>query len=161
MYSSKTLDIIGIKELISKKHKNFIKKFKLASSKVNADLEYKSTDIEAKVFMILQCFQQQEIIDKIERTTRGAYNQFVISKTGFRSILEILSNHNEIIIHYPDINLIAGKFLGSDKCFWVDRPEFEWESFSEELLDIIHAQIYERLKALETSINMTYPVGDE
>ena len=152
---NKILDIVSIKRSIRKKHKSFIDNVGYIPDMLDADFTLRMARVSSKIFAILRCFQDEKIVDSItEEPTTSMYVSYCLSKCGYSSKINVMTDGR--IITFKDLDFSID--IGMGKSFYVKKDiecnvdEYDWDEFSNDLLDYIHIVIYRRKESLGVKV---------
>ena len=152
------LDIHKVKVAIQKKHRDFMDRIGFAADYVVAEHSLKMAVMNARVTAILYCLIEEGIITTFEIKDMDYSQTFVLSKIGavnkiFVTICPFV--RTGIILRTSSPKIEIGRASDVQKAIWQDDNipgGYCWEEVATEILDLIHAHIYERKAALEVSL---------
>jgi len=152
------MDIPRIQEEVRSKHQKFAKKYGKEIEKVFADHKLCADVVVAKIHRIAIVLKEEGVIDKIVINNVAPIAEIRLWKDGMITYLTICTNGHQILL--KGYSYTTG--LGSDietpskRYSSVDSLDFDWVSFSSELVDYIHSTLYERKEVLETKISLMF-----
>jgi len=159
MASEPLINIVDIQKGIKKAHAVFMDNYGPQIEKVVADQRLMSEIIFARLYRILICFKEENIIDDYSIVREMPFKKLQLSKKGYNSYIYVSTNGSSIILEgygfslsdfTSDVTILKKKFRN------VQEGTYDWTQFSKELLDYIHSVIYERKEASETKINTMF-----
>lgn len=133
---------------ISKKHKQFLESVGKIPYKVSADYALLLANITTKITLISSILREESVIDNFEVGYFGEYNKITLSKNGLDFRVEILTNGMAIRLKNAN-EMEADTWLLKDKMCYPKDDGWDWESFSDELVDFIHHRMYSLQKSGE------------
>lgn len=145
-------DLTKIKSIIRKTHKSFIDGTSSIGEKAEADKDLVKTRVVAKIRAIIGCFKSELIIDEFaEQNPSNAIGVdtsvvcFVLSKKEHRNHVYIMTDGKTIVVKDSSFMIDFGNMSAYYKKFYVeDVDNFDWQGFSENLLDHVHSCVYNR-----------------
>jgi len=149
------INIPKIQLEVRKRHGDFIGKYGSLIQKVVADNRLLTDLVASRLYHILLCFKEEHIVDDVKQGD-GYPRKIVITKNGFDNYVNIITNGKKVRVEGYNIdndNFMSGLQLPGQNFHGVDDVDYDWEKFSIELLDYIHASIYDRKDALEATIS--------
>lgn len=150
---NKILDIPSIQKNVKDKHNKFIKEFGPAIEKVVADHKLFADIVIAKLNRIAMIFKEEKVFDDIKIIEFGPYKKITFSKTGYDTYVNIVTNGLEIILQgVTYAGFEADLKMRNVKFSEVNSDNFDWNDFSNKMLDYIHAAIYGRKEAGEARL---------
>jgi len=158
MQQDPPVDVPKIEALIFEKHKKFIDEFGPLTEKVAADKRLITDIIFSRLYRILLCFQKVGAIDDVH-SCDGYPREITLRKKSFDNYVHILTNGHMIKLegYSHNHNDFASDVAYPSKIYNnVNEENYDWTKFSEELLDYIHASIYDRKDAAETKITSMF-----
>lgn len=149
------IDIPEIQKFVKEKHNMFLKNYGTQIDKIVADHKLMIEVILARIYRIAMCFQEEKVIDTIDIVDAYPLKSMRLSKRGFDSYIIITTNGESVIIEGFGyiLGVTSDIILPKIKIDNINKKEYDWTTFAQELLDYIHMVIYERQKACETKLN--------
>lgn len=151
-----SFNIPKIENNTKEKHKQFLEKFGYLADKVEADHQLSVEKMVAKVTRILTCFCDNEIIDEVVVANKTVYKRIIISKKGYNNHMAIWIDGKNIVIQKISIFNSSNVLARDDDAktiFDADADDFDWESFSNDLLDYTHEIIYSKTNIIRTKMD--------
>lgn len=144
----------NIKNKIHRKHEDFTLKFGNAPSVISIDYQSKLTKLKAKFTAILKIFKEENVISKYESMEMDGLEYFILEKTNMPKRIHIVISLDSIVVGDRSLYSIIGVSDFSRKIFNLhdgdgNLDDFDWESFSESLLQEIHSLIYNSKESLD------------
>lgn len=155
MQNNPLIDVPKIEEIIDSKHKKFIGEFGPEIDKVVADKRLITDIIFSRIYLVLLCFQKSQVIDTI-KISEGYPKEITLRKQGFDNHVHILTNGHQIRLEgyaYDSSDFNSDIAYPSKTYRKVNEEKYDWTKFAEELLDYIHASIYDRKDVVETKMS--------
>jgi len=150
---SNILDIPAIQKHIHEKHQEFLNDVGNFSQKVTADKELKKTRMSAKIFRILECFVEENVIDEVVVKEENLCKGFLLIKKDRQKSVYILTDGENIVIEDNSLLILSELSAPYKKVYYnINIDEYDWVEFSKILLDYIHWVIYNRKEAYEVKI---------
>jgi len=152
------LDIYKIKTAIRKKHEDFMERVGFAADYVVAEHSLKMAVMHARITAILHCLMEEGIITKFEVKDLDYSQTFVLSKSGaVNRVFVIICPfvRTGIVLRTSSPNIEIGRASDVQKAIGQDDDVpggYRWEDVATEILELVHAHIYERKAALEVSL---------
>ena len=142
------INAVKIREDLQKKHKDFKDRFASASSKVVADRNFYVQAAMAKISLITQILVEIGAIDEMrnKKTHSESYQHVELLKNGYIDTIYLMTDGYHIVVENSNF-MTYTDMIDPDRTKWFlqDGVEnFDWEKFSEELLDFVHRVIYHR-----------------
>jgi len=148
------INILEIKKEITNRHNEFLKEFSSQIDKVVSDHRLLSEITITKLKYILNAFVEAGIIDGIEDIDYKPYKKLRLFKKDSDNSIYIITNGKSITLEGHNYAVLSGEFKNIRVGFNdVQDEDYEWKNFYLQLLDYIHAVIYERKEACEAKID--------
>ena len=145
------VDILKIKDNISKKHNEFIQNLGCHIDRILAEHNLTMELTFTRIMFICEAFQELKIIDKIKTKKETPARKVYLSKDGYDNYVCVSTNGDKIILDGASY-LTSMNGFAQDKIILdgANTDDFDWIKFADELLMVIHGIIYERKEAVET-----------
>jgi len=151
-FANKTLP--NIHKNVKKKHSEFLTKFGDAPSIISVNNQLKLTRLKAKFESILKIFIEEKVISDYERMELDGVEYFILEKDNMPKRVHIVIALDSIIIADQSLYSIVGIETSIKEIFQIPHgkeniEDFDWEEFSNNLLNIIHSLIYNSKESLD------------
>jgi len=147
-------NIAEIRGSVKDRHQKFMKSYGNQVSKVLADHALFAELALTKLKYLLNIFIEEKIIDRVEEVPQTEpYKKLRLSRSGCDNYIFITTDGSSAVVEGFNYLIISG-ILQEPKSVYMglQSDDFKWDVLSMEILDKIHAVIYERKEAVENKL---------
>jgi hypothetical protein len=151
---SEIINVLEIRKDIKEKHSEFMKNCGIQVSKAIADHALFAELALTKMKYLLNIFVEEKIVDLIEDISNNRpYKKLRLSMNGCDNYITIVTDGNNAVVEGFSYLTISG-LQEPNRNIYIGLQEegFNWDGFAIDILDKIHAVIYERREAVETKL---------
>jgi len=151
------INIIEVRKIIREKHSNFIGRYGSIVERVLAEHNLKLQMVKARLDAVTDCFVKEGIIDKVEDVNHGSGDTicFILFRGGaIGKRLAIITDGEDVKIRTLNNSSftslkdnLTSEISENSEHSNVLSEDFNWNSFSLDLLNIIHKTMYEKKDA--------------
>lgn len=147
-------DIVGIRNSVSARHHQFIDTHGGQVSKVLADHALFAELALSKLKYLLNIFVEEKIIDKVEEMPQTEpFKKLRLSREGSNNYIVVVTDGNSTVVEGFNYLIISGLQEPNRSIYLnIQGDDFKWGVFAMDVLDKIHAVIYERKEAVESQL---------
>jgi hypothetical protein len=145
--------IQNISEKISEKHTKFLKSVGEIPYRISADYVLFLTMVSTKINLIANLLREREVIDGFKMEGSGECNKITLSKSGLDFKVEVLTNGTAICLRSVNGMLDNDSIFMTKQWYHPKKSGWDWEDFTEQLVDFIHYTMYKSQKAEEINFD--------
>jgi len=148
---NKSIDKIAKK--IKEKHKQFLSQVGEIPYKVSADHALLLTMVSTKISLIATLLRDSEVIDDFKWTNHGEYNEILLFKRGLDFKINLVTDGKAILMKPASYLIEVDSDFLPKQWYKPSKEGWDWEDFTEQLMDFIHFTMYKSQKSEEIDLD--------